>query len=183
MDDLSILPECYVDTNLAETLAPPKQGGYNHQKGCGTVALVMQTKFADRIAVGIIDKDKRELNYLRNEFDELCNTGSLFLYKHHTRHHYFIQISPAIERFILDCAKEAGLLMSTYDLPGDVDLLRKEAKKITSKKDLRFKRLFKDLSQRNVYQIECLKGWIQYLVEYNYKADLDVLRTLHKGTK
>jgi hypothetical protein len=39
--DLCIITECYVDTNLIETLSPP-DGHYNHQKGCGTVTKVMK---------------------------------------------------------------------------------------------------------------------------------------------
>ncbi len=35
-----------------------------YKKGCGTVARVMQNQFSDRFALGIIDKDKRVLNYL-----------------------------------------------------------------------------------------------------------------------
>lgn len=38
-----VIPECYIDTNLVETLACP--GGYNHQKGCNQVAKIMQEKF------------------------------------------------------------------------------------------------------------------------------------------
>ncbi len=40
-----IIPECYIDTNLVETLVCT--GGCNHQKGCNTVAKVMQDKFGD----------------------------------------------------------------------------------------------------------------------------------------
>ncbi len=61
--DLSILPECYVDTNLLETLVPPHKG-YNHQKGCGTVVQRMQGKLQDCFAVGILDKDKKITPYL-----------------------------------------------------------------------------------------------------------------------
>ena len=35
--DNLVLPECYIDTNLIETLVPP-QRMYNHQKGCPSVA-------------------------------------------------------------------------------------------------------------------------------------------------
>ena len=40
--DLHILPECYVDTNLVETIAPPTKSGYNHKKGCDNVVKAMQ---------------------------------------------------------------------------------------------------------------------------------------------
>ena len=66
-----IIPECYVDTNLVETLVC--KAGCNHQKGCNQVAKVMQEKFADRFAVGIIDADKRKPGYLNN-FNEIASS-------------------------------------------------------------------------------------------------------------
>ena len=62
MIDLSIIPECYVDTNLIETIVPTVKG-YNHQKGAGTVTRLMQSKLKDKFAVGIVDKDKKQCRY------------------------------------------------------------------------------------------------------------------------
>ena len=62
MMDLHIIPECYIDTKLIKALVPP-QTRYNHQKGCSTVAKVMQEKFVNDFAIGIIDRDKQELAY------------------------------------------------------------------------------------------------------------------------
>src|SRR6266540_5277344 len=77
--ELSVIPECYIDTNLIETLVPPNKG-YNHQKGCGTVTKVMREYFADNFAVGVVDKDKQELDYLK-EFFLVLAKGSIELYK------------------------------------------------------------------------------------------------------
>ncbi|MBO9634595.1 MAG: hypothetical protein J7578_15890, partial [Chitinophagaceae bacterium] len=107
MMDLNILPECFVDTNLIETLVPPVRG-YNHQMGCGTVSRKMQKNLSDSFALGIIDKDKKELDYLK-EFDEVVVRGSLCLHKHKKKHHYIIQIQPAIERFMIHCAQCCGI--------------------------------------------------------------------------
>lgn len=76
-----IIPECYIDTNLVETLV--FTGGCNHQKGCNQVAKVMQEKFANRFAVGIIDADKRRPSYL-NEFEKLrpANTSNSSVIRH-----------------------------------------------------------------------------------------------------
>lgn len=51
-----IIPECYIDTNLVETLAC--YGGCNHQKGCNQVAKVMQEKFVDRFATKNVMSNK-----------------------------------------------------------------------------------------------------------------------------
>jgi hypothetical protein len=140
MDDCFI-PECYIDTMLIETIAPPGKSGYNHQKGCGTVTKVMKEKFVDRFAVGIIDKDKREVDYL-NEFFTITKNDSLLLHKHNNRHHYIIQINPAMERFIMKSADDVGISLANFNLPTNLGSFSKVSKTINTKKDHRFKQLF-----------------------------------------
>ncbi len=74
--DSLILPECYMDTNLIETLVPP-QRGYNHQRGYPAVAKQMKEKFSDDFALGIMDNGKRHVSYLQEkggcqELQEIC---------------------------------------------------------------------------------------------------------------
>ena len=114
--DYHLITECYVDTALIETIVPPdNHRGYNHQMGCNKVAKKMQNDFRDDFALGIIDKDKKSINYL-DEFTLIVKKGNLFLYKHPDRHHFIIQIYPAIEKFILDSSAEVGVNLSDYDL-------------------------------------------------------------------
>ena len=58
--DLHILPECYVDTNLVETIVPPTNSGYRHRQGCNNVvkAMLETNALKDGFALGIIDEDK-----------------------------------------------------------------------------------------------------------------------------
>jgi len=172
--DQSVIPECYVDTNLIETLVPPLRQ-YNHQKGCGTVTKVMKEKFSDRFALGIIDKDKVTVDYLK-EFDSLIQDGSLILHKHRNKHHYIIQISPAIERFILECAGQVGVNLEDFDLPTEFNLLKKASKTLNSKSDQRFKRLFRQIRLAGSPQFEKLAAWISYLKLHPYTVNLDDLR-------
>lgn len=174
--DQSIIPECFVDTNLIETLVPP-QSQYNHQKGCGTVTKVMKEKFSDRFALGIIDKDKTAVDYL-NEFDLICQSDSLFLHKHKNRHHYIIQISPAIERFILDCANGTKVDLADFGLPTNLDLLKKESKSTNSKNDTRFKNLFKQIRKNQSPEFEKIYNWISYLKANTYHVNLNTLKSL-----
>lgn len=168
--DKSVIPECYMDTNLLETLVPPakrnNQQGYNHQKGCGTVASRMQKQFSDRFAIGIIDKDKQEVDYLK-EFKQEIDTGSLILHKHQNKHHYIIQISPAIERFILKNAAEVGVHVADFDLPVDFAQFKKVAKTGNSKNDYRFKNLFRAIVENSATDFLRLANWIIYLKEKN----------------
>lgn len=173
MDD-AVLPECYVDTCLIETLVPPNNH-YNHQKGSGTVAKKMKNFFGDRFALGIIDKDKKELYYLK-EFNLVVQKHNLELYKHKTNHHYLILINPAIETFILANSTTAGISITNFDLPEAMDEFRRETKLVNSKKDPRFKKLFKELMKADLEEIKLLISWISYLKEKNYQADVEVLK-------
>lgn len=176
--DLAVIPECFVDTNLLETLVPPLTR-YNHQKGCGTVVKVMKQHFADRFALGIIDKDKNEVDYLK-EFTVVCKAGSLILHRHVNvaRHHYIIQISPAMERFILDNAASVNISLSEFNLPEELDQLRKVSKSVNSKYDERFKRLFIAMRQARASDLIRLAGWVSYLKEATYQTDMEVLKKI-----
>jgi hypothetical protein len=158
--DFHIITECYVDTNLIETIVPPEKGGYNHQMGCPNVAKKMTEDKAlkEGFALGIIDKDKKKIAYAKT-FNLVVDAEQLRLLKHPTKNHYFIQIVPAID-------------MSTYGLPTNFNDLKYISKTLKSKKDVRFKQLFKDLLKENATGVVLLAKWINYLKEHPYNADL-----------
>lgn len=56
--NLNIIPECYVDTLLLETIISNNKE-FNHQKGCNTVAKRMKENLNDKFALGVIDNDKK----------------------------------------------------------------------------------------------------------------------------
>ena len=160
-----IIPECYVDTNLVETLVC--KAGCNHQKGCNQVAKVMQEKFADRFAVGIIDADKRKPGYLNN-FNEIASSEHIKLLRHSVRPHFVMLVNPAIDGFILSCAEAGSVDLTEYALSPILKEFTAQTKNVMSNKDPRFKKLFK--SMENVGEIRLLKSVIAYLVETTYKA-------------
>jgi hypothetical protein len=175
--DLSIIPECFVDTNLIETISPPKKG-YNHQKGCGNVAKTMQNKFKDSFALGIIDRDKKEIKYL-DEFELKINNENLFLYQHPVKPHFIIQISPAVESFILENVHQSEINLEDFGLPCNIDELKKITKKQTSKKNPQLSRLFSALKNKNASQIVTLSKWISYLKENTYHSNVDEIIKNH----
>lgn len=174
--DLNIIPECYVDTNLLETLVPP-QSRYNHQKGCGTVAKVMRERFADNFALGIVDKDKQEIDYLK-EFVVEHSKGGLVLHRHQTRNHFIIQISPAVEQFILDAVELTEINMEDYNLPTSLERLKKVTKSTNSKEDPRFKKLFRQLRKIGGTDLDTLSAWIRYIRENPYAVDIEIIKSL-----
>jgi len=142
MDDF-IIPECFLDTMLVETLVFPVKA-YNHQKGCHTVAKVMQEKLNDCFALGILDKDKEPVIYL-DKFSRVVEQHEIALYKHPEKNHYLI-LHPPIERWLMNQAEESNLALANYELPADLKALRRITKVASSKNDHRFKMLLASLS-------------------------------------
>lgn len=173
----SIIPECYADTNLIETITN-SVNSYNHQKGCNMVSNAMQSpKLNDSFALGVIDKDKREIKYLE-VFEKVAQSRDLYLFKHPEKHHYIIQISPAIEKFILKSAQEAGINLKTFGIPNEFEQLKKITKRETSRNDSSLSHLFLELKNKNALQIVTLSKWISYLKEKNYDANMEELKTI-----
>ena len=175
--DFHIIPECYVDTNLVETLVPPAKFAYNHQKGCNNVTKKMTE---DRIlkgdfALGIVDEDKIILKYTK-EFEVVIDKIQLKLLKHPHKNHYLIYVIPGIEKWIINNANEVKINLTDFGLPHDFLELRKHTKLITSNKDVRFKRLFKEMRNQNTSGVLLLIKWITYLKTHPYNADLDFFK-------
>lgn len=173
--DNHILPECYLDTMLTETLVKPVSG-YNHQKGCSTVTSKMQNckSLKDNFAVGILDADKKQTPYL-NELNLVSEKSGLKLYKHPNKHHYLI-LHPPIEQWLLDEANAANIDLNNYQLPGERSALQKQTKTATSKHDQRFKNLFRDLKTGESFNR--LSNWLSYLKQHPYDACIEHLQHL-----
>jgi hypothetical protein len=178
-----VIPECYLDTNLVETLVPPDEIGrlrvYNHQFGCNAVAKEMKEKFADNFALGIVDQDKKPVKYLDEFNNPLINKLGLKLFKHPQKIHYLI-VHPPLEQWLLNEAQQVGIVLDDiiYNLPTTLGELRKQSKCEFSKKDPRFKYLFRDLKNANATGINLLANWTRYLKENHYNVDITALQNL-----
>ncbi len=177
--DNHVIPECYVDTKLIKTIAPPKAGNYNHQKGCPNVVKTMQIKFTDEFAIGIIDRDKNMVGYAE-EFTLIKNVNdSLLLLKHLKKHQYLIIICPAIEQWLLNAAESVHISLNDFGLPDNLDELKKITKTSTSEDrdphSTSLRRLFTELQQRGAIGVRVLSLWIQYLNTHNYQAEMSVI--------
>lgn len=177
-----IIPECYIDTNLVETIVPPEKvgstRGYNHQHSCNKVIGIMKDKLNDDFAVGILDYDKRPLSRT-SKFELLTEKQSLKLYKHPEKDHYLI-FHPPIEQWILDEAKRVDIALDdpAYNLPTTLKELMDETKHEHSKNDQRFNRLFRALIKQDAIGISLLASWTRYLKEHHRKANILELKNL-----
>lgn len=143
----------------------------NHKKGCPSVAKEMQEgRSSNTFAVGIVDNDKRKLDYFE-QFTLIAENPLLHLFHHPQKPHYLIKIGnekEAMESFILNCADEAGIDLSRYGLKSDLESLKAKTKSTTSMDDPQLKSLFHDLSRTG--EVARLKNILKYLDEKWYKA-------------
>lgn len=179
----SVIPECYVDSCLFNVLLNFEKEGVNHTKGNATVVKKVQEKFGDLFCVAIIDKDKRDIAFLTTECDrlELRETDEYFtFFKRRDKSHYFIQIIPAVEEWIMKVAVDLKIDLSQASLKvSTIEELKKLSKQISSKNDERFKSLFRTFVQKsealNYSPVLKLRNTILYLLEKTYKADIKEL--------
>lgn len=172
--DKSIIPECFADTLLIEILVPTKKG-YNHQRSCFKVEATM--KAIDGFAVGIIDKDKKQIKYL-DKFEIIDEVaGDLILWRHRdkTIHHWMIQICPALEGLLLKICATENIDVSSFGEDA-LEGLKRYTKSTSRLIDPKLQTLFSDISRKieNI-SVRKLKSWISILKEKNYQADINEL--------
>lgn len=169
---LYVIPECYVDTNLIEYLL---DAHVNHQHSCTKVIGNLKNSYKDKFAIGIIDRDKKQMGYI-DECNEIAKTKHLTLLKHKTQNHYIITIKPAVDKFILDCTMQQSVNTEEYGLPSKLKDFTNVSKSVTSNTDSRFKDLFKVL--RGNQEFRNLKISLEYMVQNKYDIDPNVLKNL-----
>lgn len=167
-----IIPECYADTNLVQTLLQTK--GANHQKSCGQVTNELRTKFKDKFAVGIIDLDKKQSDYSL-ECEVIAASSELSVCRHPDSHHYLIKLNNVLESFIINCAKELEIDLSPLGLPLKKDALMKRMKKQEAKNDPALSNYFKKLMPST--EMSLLKDVLDYLYNNTYSVkEEDIVR-------
>lgn len=85
-------------------------------------------------------------------------------------------VGPAIDGFVLDCAKDLDLKLEDFGLPSALKEFTKVTKLVSSNADKRFKNLFKDLEQHR--EISILKQCLLYLSNEKYQIKVDTLKEI-----
>jgi hypothetical protein len=173
MTILNIVPECFVDTKIAEILGQVKK--YNHQHGCGDVANELKNKLQDSIALGIIDEDKNkgpQAKYF-SEFETIAEENNLILKKIKNKKHYLILICPEVEKWLLNDSQKINIDPGSepYNLPRELKGFVQKTKLQNIEKNEGFKRFIKDLVKEKAPSITTLKKWIE-LFNANQLDDL-----------
>lgn len=163
MTESNIVPECFVDTRIAEILGQAKRK-YNHQHGFGGVSSELLSSLKEQIALGIIDEDKNkgQSKYFL-EFDLVVQENNLILKKHKNKKHYLILVCPEVEKWLLHDAKMIGVNPSDaeYNLPNELKGLIKISKIKDIDRNEGFKKFIKTLIREQAPSITTLKKWIE----------------------
>jgi hypothetical protein len=172
MTELSIIPECYVDTLVAEIVGQANKR-FNHQHSCGDVANQLKKVFKDQMALGIIDEDKNKGSMAKYflEFDTIKSENNLVLKKHKERKHYLVLICPEMETWLTNEAMSSNLSLKDFELPTEMKGFKALTKTQRIRKHAGFYRFIKALIREQAPSITTLKTWIEL-----YKKDeLDTL--------
>lgn len=174
MTVLNILPECHVDTKVAEIITYASEK-YNHQHGCGQIANQLKNRLKDNVALGIIDEDKNKGPIAKYflEFEEMRSENGLILKKHFNRKQYLILICPEIEEWLLMNADAVNIELSTYNLPSFLKGFKQTTKAQNIDLHIGFYRFIKSLMNKKSPGIMTLKNWINAFktntIENNFK--------------
>lgn len=177
------VPECYFDTVLFKKILNTNKR-LKHTHGCNNVInrfrIINGKKgdLYDSFGVGMIDKDKKDLNYLR-ECEQLFNNENLILWKYPAKPHFIIQLNPPLEKWVIEMLKTDNKTVEDFGYSSNLKKLKAALKDdIDDERDERLN-LFVDaiLSSSNPV-IEKLKKILLYLKEKNYQANEDVLKRI-----
>ena len=165
---LNVFPECYIDTYFVMWLLQTDK--VNHQSSCNNVVGAMRQ---GRFSIGIVDYDKNKKEAY-NRYWTLLMKGTeqnlnLLFFRHPREPHYLITVNPAMDSFVLECAKNLGVSPEAFGLPSSPEefyKLTKDSEKTL--KDIRFKRLFNSIQPHpSIITFKCV---MQYLLKNEYNS-------------
>jgi len=180
MKQYNVFPECNVDTNLVGHIL----GGYaKHKSTCNEVAKAVNQ--SDTFAVGIIDEDKRlatmdaGFTRYRQPDDVLDKNPHLTMYIHQDKKRYMFTVSPAMDGFVWNAAREMGVDMEVFGYKGSFDAFKKETKTIQAATDKALRRLFQEIA--DYPELKRFRNTLKYLVHFQYDADPSIAQQFFDG--
>lgn len=90
---------------------------------------------------------------------------------------YFIQIRPALERWIMNVCENENIELTIFGLKNELDVIKKETKSASSTNNDKLKSLFAEINKKvNNTSVRKLKNCIKLLKEDTYQADINKLK-------
>lgn len=172
---LYFVPECYFDTILLKKLLKTNKR-LMHRKGCNNVVRDLESdRLKDLFAVAIIDKDKTQLNYLK-ECQIHYSADKLILWKHTKQNHFIIQLNPPLEKWVIEILDDSELQIEDFGYSRTYKKLKRQIKEdIDNESDEKLNRLLNAIIKTDCPTIKKIKSFLTYLKEKNDKVDINEL--------
>jgi hypothetical protein len=124
-------------------------------------AMKNQQEFFDKIIVGMVDNDAKNVPSYFDEFKVVNDENNIHKKKHKDNKHYLLVICPEMEKWLLQLASDNEILIQNFGLP----TTPKELHKITSSENLRNNSDFRDflMAIQNTAPIQTLRQWLKDL--------------------
>ena len=173
---LCFIPEYYFDTVLLKKLLQTNKR-LVHRKGCNNVVRDLASdRLKNIFAVALIDKDKVELNYLK-ECKILYDAEKLILWKHTNRNHFMIQLNPPLEKWVIEILDENKLVIEDFGYSRNYKELKRQIKNdIDNEGDEKLNKLISAIIKTDCATIKKIKSVLLYLKEKNYDVDINELK-------
>jgi hypothetical protein len=148
------------------------------QGNTGAVGNVMRDKYANTLAIGVVDKDdaKRFNSPYLLRFKEFTRNGmmpsdddSVIVRRYPTQVlptptplQSLILLQPASEKWLLHCASQANILPEAFGLPTELTDLRRITKSETLNKHQPFKQFLFALRRAHPAPMAALQAWLNH---------------------
>ena len=170
-----IITECFFDTMLIEKIIHNNKLIW-HRKGCNNVvASLKNEKIRDWFKIGVIDKDKNPLHYLK-EFELYEADGFNFFWRKDDKLSIIIQLAPPLEQWVLDICKLEKLDIESIGLSTDLNTLRNYTKTRVVKETQQLRQLVVMLSNTESLRVVRLKKWMKHLIENKNNFDINYIK-------
>ena len=170
-----IITECFFDTMLIEKIIQNNKL-ILHRKGCNNVVESLKNeKIKDWFKIGVIDKDKNPLHYLK-KFEVYETDGFNFYWRNDDKFSIIIQLMPPLEQWILDICKLEKLDIEKIGLSNDLNVLRDYTKRRVVKETQQLKRLVIMLNNSDSQRVNRLKKWMKHLIGNKNNFDINYIK-------
>ena len=175
-----VFPECNVDTNLVSHILG---AAVMHKSTCNEVVKAMNN--SDIFSIGIIDADKRQATmdsgfqeYVENpKADGVSKHITMFIHRDTKR--YMFTVKPAMDKFILDAAKEQNVDLKELGFATSLDGFKKQTKRVQASNDPGLRRLFALIEHNSEFRR--FRNTLKYLNNTQYDSDPELAKRFFNG--
>jgi hypothetical protein len=180
---LCFVPECFFDTVLFKKILRTNKK-LKHVHGCNNVVnrfrIVNEKKgdLYDRFGVGMVDRDKIELDYLV-KCEQVFTHRNLILWKYPGKPHYIIQLNPPLEKWVLQVLTESKINIEDLGYSSNLKKLKRQLKDdIDDEENEKLNAIINKIVNSNHPVVEKLKTILLYLKEKTLQANIEELKKL-----